>query len=81
MIDICLYDAVSGYQVQGLYLFLRNLNLKNNVYDFSFKIVKVEEEEKYLMNFFFLRLMHLKVNESQYCIIFGQRIYQKAFVN
>ena len=53
MIDICLYDAVSGYQVQGLYPFLRNLYLKNNVYDFSFNIVKVEEEEKYLMNFFF----------------------------
>ena len=56
MIDICLYDAVSGYQVQGLYPFLRNLNLKNNVYDFSFNIVKVEEEEKYLMNFFFFKI-------------------------
>ena len=56
---VCVYNAVIGYQIQRLFIFLRIRKCSCKILiNETFKIVgsvwKVEEEEKYFIKYFFL---------------------------
>ena len=75
--NVCVYNAVNGYQIQSLFIFLRIRKSSCKILiNKTFKIVgsvwKVEEEEKYFMKYFFLVLcvLNRNLNETSKNILF-----------
>ena len=72
-----MYDAVNGYQIQRLFVFLRiRKSLCKILINKTFKIVgsvlKVKKEEKYFFKYFFLDscILNRNLNETSKNILF-----------